>query len=89
MQLPWHAWRRRKRKATFEGNPFISKKTLGRFLGQLASGVFNGEISEGEARACEKVIVDFFKLLTVKDFTFELNDAIEPEDARERLPYAT
>jgi hypothetical protein len=62
---------------------------LGRFLGQLASGLFNGEISEGEARACEKVIVDFFKLLDVKDFTFELGDAIEPEQNRDKLRYAT
>ena len=84
LKLPW---RRRRKRQTFEGNPFLSKKTLARFLGQLASSVFNGELTEREARACEKVIVDFFKLLSVKDFAFDVGDTIEPEPDR-KLSYA-
>ena len=85
MRFPW----RRKRKATFEGSPFVSKKRLAQYLGNLAMATFNGEISEGEARACEKIIVDFFQLLNIRDFALELGDTIEPQQNREKLAYAS
>jgi len=88
MQLPWHAWRRRKHKATFEGNPFKDKATLGKFLGSVAAGVFTGELTVKEARQIELLTTDFFKLLGVKDFAFELSDVITSEPSR-KLPYAT
>jgi hypothetical protein len=85
MRFPWH---RRKPKTTFP-NPFKDKATLGKFLGSVAAGVFTGELNIKEARQIELLTTDFFKLLTVKDFTFELGDAIEPQADREKLPYAT
>jgi hypothetical protein len=79
---------RKRKRAEFQGNPFLSKRRLAQFLGNLAAATFNGQISEGEARAMERIVVDFFKLLDVKDFSFELGDAIEPQPDR-KLPYAT
>ena len=87
MQFPWHAWRRRRRKATFV-NPFKDKATLGKFLGEVAAAIFSGELDIKEAHEIERLTVDFFRLLSVKDFVFDLSDAVTPEPNR-KLPYAT
>jgi hypothetical protein len=78
----------RKRKREFQGtNPFVSKKDLARFLGQVAGAVFNEELNEKQAHEIERLVVDFLKVLNVHDFTFEVSDALTHEPTRERYGY--
>lgn len=88
MQFPWFR-RRRKRRAALEQNPFTNRITLAKFLGTVAADLINGQISEKEARATERLVADFYRLLTFKDFSFEALDAITPESDRVKLSYST
>ena len=82
MQLPWHAWRRRRRKR-YEEPPFASRQALAKFLGATAAACFNGDLSEKRVHAIERLTVDFLKVLAVHDFHFELQDALQPSKSDE------
>jgi hypothetical protein len=79
-------FKQRKRNETLE-NPFVDKRSLAQFLGRTCAALISGEINHESAHEIERLTSDFFKMLSFKDFSFELLEGVtEPE---RKLPYAT